>query len=60
MWPKIDGGGGGCPVLTFAITAKLYVDDGDAAVEAAKQRAAEAKMIARRAGIPIFEELGEE
>lgn len=29
LWPKIDGGGGGgCPVLTFAITPALYVDDG--------------------------------
>lgn len=29
LWPRIDGGGGGgCPVLTFAITPALYVDDG--------------------------------
>lgn len=29
LWPRLDGGGGGgCPVLTFAITPKLYVDDG--------------------------------
>lgn len=28
LWPKLDGGGGGgCPVLTFAITPGLYVDD---------------------------------
>lgn len=28
LWPRLDGGGGGgCPVLTFAITPKLYVDD---------------------------------
>jgi hypothetical protein len=28
LWPKIEGGGGGgCPILTFAITPKLYVDD---------------------------------
>jgi Restriction endonuclease BglII len=27
LWPRLDGGGGGgCPVLTFAITPKLYVD----------------------------------
>lgn len=32
LWPRLDGGGGGgCPVLTFAITPKLWVDDGDAA-----------------------------
>src|SRR6266513_1357667 len=29
LWPRIEGGGGGgCPVLTFAITRKVYVDDG--------------------------------
>lgn len=29
LWPRLDGGGGGgCPVLTFAITNRLYVDDG--------------------------------
>jgi len=29
LWPRIEGGGGGgCPVLTFAITPALYVDDG--------------------------------
>jgi len=29
LWPKIEGGGGGgCPILVFAITPALYVDDG--------------------------------
>jgi hypothetical protein len=29
LWPRLDGGGGGgCPVLTFAITPALYLDDG--------------------------------
>lgn len=29
LWPRLDGGGGGgCPVLTFAITPTIYVDDG--------------------------------
>ena len=29
LWPRLDGGGGGgCPVLTFAIAPALYVDDG--------------------------------
>lgn len=29
LWPRIEGGGGGgCPVLTFAISPALYVDDG--------------------------------
>jgi hypothetical protein len=42
LWPRIEGGGGGgCPVLTFAITRKLYVDDGPEALEAARQRRAE-------------------
>lgn len=39
--PRIEGGGGGgCPVLTFAIKPELYVDDGDpspAQVAAAKK-----------------------
>jgi hypothetical protein len=44
LWPKIEGGGGGgCPVLTFAITPALYVDDGDEAVAAAKAAQAEAR-----------------
>jgi hypothetical protein len=30
LWPKLEGGGGGgCPILTFAIKPELYVDDGD-------------------------------
>ena len=33
LWPRIDGGGGGgCPILTFAITPKLYVEDGPPAI----------------------------
>lgn len=29
LWPRLDGGGGGgCPVLTFAIKPSIYVDDG--------------------------------
>lgn len=29
LWPRIEGGGGGgCPILTFAIKPTLYVDDG--------------------------------
>ena len=49
LWPQIEGGGGGgCPVLTFAITPALYVDDGDEAVSKAKAAQAEA----RRKGLP--------
>jgi hypothetical protein len=49
LWPKIEGGGGGgCPVLTFAITPALYVDDGDEAVSKAKA----AQIEARRKGLP--------
>jgi hypothetical protein len=30
LWPKVEGGGGGgCPVLTFAIKPSLFVDDGE-------------------------------
>ena len=29
LWPKVEGGGGGgCPILAFAITTALYEDDG--------------------------------
>jgi len=36
LWPRLEGGGGGgCPVLTFAITPNLYVDDGPEALAAA-------------------------
>lgn len=36
LWPKIEGGGGGgCPVLTFAIRPACYEDDGDNAVATA-------------------------
>ena len=41
LWPKLDGGGGGgCPVLTFAITPALYVDDGKVGEAALKARLA--------------------
>lgn len=34
LWPRIEGGGGGgCPVLTFAIKPNLYVDDGPPTIE---------------------------
>jgi hypothetical protein len=37
LWPRVEGGGGGgCPVLTFAITPKLFVDDGPEALQAAR------------------------
>lgn len=49
LWPRLEGGGGGgCPILTFAITAALYVDDGPEALEAAHRRKAE-RAAARRA-----------
>jgi Restriction endonuclease BglII len=34
LWPRLQGGGGGgCPILTFAIKPDLYVDDGPAKPE---------------------------
>jgi hypothetical protein len=37
LWPKVDGGGGGgCPVLTFAIRAVNFEDDGPTALETLK------------------------
>ncbi len=42
LWPRLEGGGGGgCPVLTFAITPALYVDDGPQALDAAIQAKAD-------------------
>lgn len=49
LWPRLEGGGGGgCPVLTFAITPTLYVDDGDAAVSAAIAAKAAGKVKKRK------------
>jgi hypothetical protein len=53
LWPRLEGGGGGgCPVLTFAITPALYVDDGDEAVASAiaRKAARDATRRARRKG----------
>ena len=52
LWPKVEGGGGGgCPVLTFAITPALYEDDGDEAVALAKEAQRRAREEARRKGV---------
>lgn len=55
LWPKLEGGGGGgCPVLTFAIKEDLYEDDGEAAVSALKSRIAAAKAAkAKGKSLPI-------
>lgn len=59
LWPRIEGGGGGgCPVLTFAITPELYVDDGPEALEAALRAKAERdarrrNRRGRRGGVPL-------
>jgi hypothetical protein len=38
LWPRLEGGGGGgCPILTFAITPALYVDDGPPTAETIEQ-----------------------
>jgi hypothetical protein len=65
LWPRLDGGGGGgCPVLTFAITRRLYVDDGDeavaAALEAVRLRKEAVKTRKARRGARVEEENGEE
>ena len=57
LWPKIEGGGGGgCPVLTFAITPTLYEDDGDEAVTFAKAEQAKRRAEAKRKGIKLDED----
>ena len=54
LWPKLEGGGGGgCPVLTFAIRPVVFIDDGPEALAALKQQIADekgAKKAARRVG----------
>ncbi len=64
LWPKIEGGGGGgCPVLTFAIKPINFEDDGPEAMEALRKRmAAEkgAKIAARRRGLIAAEDEDEE
>ncbi|HVY83343.1 MAG TPA: BglII/BstYI family type II restriction endonuclease [Steroidobacteraceae bacterium] len=51
LWPRIEGGGGGgCPILTFAITPKLYVDDGPEALKAALRRKEAMRMAKNRRG----------
>lgn len=64
LWPKVEGGGGGgCPVLTFAIRPQLFVDDGPEALEQLKVRIADeqqAKVMARRRGIIVSDGSDEE
>jgi len=58
LWPKIEGGGGGgCPVLTFAIKPALFVDDGEDAYIALKAKH-ESEKKAARAGSEEGEEEG--
>ena len=64
LWPKIEGGGGGgCPVLTFAIKPVNFEDDGPEALTALKTRMAaekaakeEARKAAKRRGLPVPED----
>jgi Restriction endonuclease BglII len=60
LWPKVEGGGGGgCPVLTFAIKPENFVDDGEQAYLALKEKVdAEkaAKKAAKKGGLLEEEE----
>lgn len=60
LWPKLEGGGGGgCPVLTFAIRPGDFVDDGPEALAALKARMdaeKEAKKAARRRGLSALDD----
>jgi hypothetical protein len=68
LWPKIEGGGGGgCPVLTFAIKPSTFVDDGEAAylalqakMKEEKAKKAAAKKAAKKAGIVVEDEEDED
>lgn len=49
LWPKVEGGGGGgCPVLTFAIKPINFEDDGNAAVDALKWKVFNEQVAKRR------------
>lgn len=51
LWPKVEGGGGGgCPVLTFAIRPANFEDDGPEALETLHNKVAaeKARKTARR------------
>lgn len=57
LWPKIEGGGGGgCPVLTFAIRPTVFVDDGEEAYQALKAKMVAQKAAAKRAGVSAPED----
>lgn len=64
LWPKVEGGGGGgCPVLTFAISPGHFVDDGPEALARLKAQIAaekEAKKAARSRGLPVSDDEDEE
>ncbi len=56
LWPKIEGGGGGgCPVLTFAIRPINFVDDGPEALATLKSSVAEKekRRTGKRRGFPL-------
>ena len=53
LWPKVEGGGGGgCPVLTFAIRPTNFVDDGPTALADLQARMAAEKAGKRRGSAP--------
>lgn len=56
LWPKVEGGGGGgCPVLTFAIKPVNFEDDGPeayAALKAQLDARKAAQAAAKRRGAP--------
>lgn len=61
LWPKIEGGGGGgCPVLTFAIRPTNFVDDGPAALAELRARMAGEKAKRRRRGVTSSDDDEEE
>ena len=54
LWPRLEGGGGGgCPILTFAITPALYVDDGPDALADALRRKRERDARRKRRQIEL-------
>ena len=57
LWPKVEGGGGGgCPILTFAIKPNNFVDDGEDAYHALQAKVEAARKAARAAGLPVADD----
>jgi len=64
LWPKVEGGGGGgCPVLTFAIKPVNFEDDGPVAyakLKAAMEAERAAREATKRRGLSVADDENED